>query len=248
MMNPQNKLSINSVIDKLELSDTPRAIAYSAIAGWANSDDGLRIYFDGSVTCTTADIEPEEILDPNSIDPPILQGLLVASGKPQNMGGTMRLLNITFSEANSSTDILFDRFSIEKDLFYCTDEAAMWVKPVRLSLSNIYCQKDEVEDFYNKLVQHKYFKPLPKGKELGIRKALALLARDKAESSAAYRVGNKVNARQFKAHIIDLAKKYGLDESYLKSIEDRINETLHELDLKELNENEQPTLSNKNPN
>jgi hypothetical protein len=66
-------------------------------------------------------------------------------------------------------------------------------------------------------------------------KALALLAREMADNKGGrFKSANKVNAKGFKDHILELAEHYEISDGYLKGLDDKLNQALNDLELKEI--------------
>ena len=69
----------------------------------------------------------------------------------------------------------------------------------------------------------------------GSTKALALMAREMADNKGGrFKSANKVNAKGFKDHILELAEQYEISDGYLKSLDDKLNQALNDLELKEI--------------
>lgn len=237
-MNPQI-VSLEWVISKLKLSDTPRPIALNQILKYANEVNGLSIYFDGKIRAARSQTEPEELLDP-PLHPggePVHLGRALFYADAEAVSGRKRLLGISFLASTSGYTLITSKFLFEDNLYHCCDDLGMWVENISIRTDEVYCMSQEFNDFCTLLKRQERINLREVGKDPGLTKALALLSREKADSSPKFRSGKKVNASAIKRHIIDLAEKYDVSDSHLKKIDDIISNALSDLDIKDVSNN-----------
>lgn len=225
-------LSIDKAIEKLGLANAPKGVALNTIVNWANYEDGISIYFDGALCGAEFYGEP----DPQFNSDGELIQLLIAVGNVAEMPGRNRLLGISLMQLDGRSFVVANRFVVGGALYHCSDETGMYVDEVIVSLDDIYVLSEELNEFIQKASQIEVVKVRQEGSEPGLRKAFALLAREKAEHSAKFRTGDKVNSAAIKKHIIDLAKRYHVSTGLLAKIDDKLSATLNELDIREIKE------------
>jgi len=230
-----DKISIEAVVNKLGQKDSPRSMSMQFVSFLAQKDDGLRIYYDADILGTEAlsDLEPI-FTRPANNEEPELDKLLIGNGTSAVMAGTKRLSQVFFPKIDGDYVLAINRFSIDGVEYYSCEETGMFLRHEYISLDDAYCLSKEVDEVCNRIDT----RGLPPSNKLtrtepGLRKAVALLAREKADESQTFRIGRKVNARALKNHILTLAKEHFLNDAYLKSIDDKLNEILDEFDLKE---------------
>ena len=118
-------------------------------------------------------------------------------------------------------------------MYYCSEESGQGFHHQDIDATCIYADRVEAQEFIKKAKDYSLITaPPPKG-DIKLQKAIAVLAAEKAESSAKFRSGAKVNASAIKTHIISLTKKYGISPKYLASFDDELNKILDHYDLKE---------------
>lgn len=230
-----NKISIESAIKELHFSDSPKAFALSYIELLANQEEGLRIYFDGNIRGTEVLYEPEPTYTyPAGNEEPEIDKVLIANGDSAEIPGPKWLKSLNVLNKEGVYLLATSRFIIDGTEYFCCDETGMYLENKLINLDSVYCISAEVEKLRSNLSMNRLNSSKPQGNEPGVRKALALLAREKAEASAKFKTGDKVNARAMKDHLIALAKTHLISDSGLRKIDDKLNQSLQEYDLKEI--------------
>jgi hypothetical protein len=235
-MDNENIVSINWVFSKLNLSNAPRRLAYSSITSLVQSNE-LTLYFDDPVYGASSKDGYEITTDGNGE----VTGALINGGHGELHSEQKKVISFTAVKNNGDFILSVGEYEFNNEKFYPTDETSMWIDFIYLDEEQFYLDKQEVlsisTDDFSSASASKY--PSKPAGEPGVRKALALLARDKAESPA-FQKGHAVNASAFKDHILRLAKKYITDEGSrkrdhgLNSLDDKINTTLDDLDIKNI--------------
>ena len=232
MIPAATNVSIEWVIDQLQLESMPKPQALEILLQYVSEKD-LPIYFNESFTGTDAN-EAYELIYDNEGE---VTDILIANGYSEIHEDKKQLIDAGLSFDGGHCAFHINKYLFNDRYYYPTEETGMYLKTVALGLDSFYCINDEVAKFKKTLGLPSDEKSVIKKNatigEPGVRKALALLAREKAENTA-YQKGNSVNAKMFKDHILKLAIKYNISDGQLKSLDDKINETLKQLELKEL--------------
>jgi hypothetical protein len=223
-------LSIDKAIEMLGLANAPKGFALNTVINLGNYKDGIRIYYSGEILGAEYQDEPEPILDSTGE----VSQLLIAVGVAVVAKGRKRLMQMSFRQEVGQYFVAANTFEIGGVLHHCTEETGMFVDSVLVSLDNLFVIADEFDEFFEKASAAGFVTAKRVGSEPGARKALALLAREMADKSAKFRTGDKVNSRAVKDHIISLAEKYDVTPGKLANIDDKVSETLNELDLREV--------------
>lgn len=225
-------ISIDEVLKRLHLSAMPLTQAYGRLEELLAEPGGMSLYFDGSLEpVTDADHECEPIYSTNLGEENVLVDLLIANGVVSSISGQIQLCSPHFIKRNGRYEIITSKFVCSGKEYYSCDEAGMVVQHLGFDLDSVYVLEADLQQLV------KADKPM--GGEPGLRKALALLAQEKAQSCSKFRTGDKVNASAFKDHVIQLADKYGLTSGYLKTLDDKLNSILDGLELKEVHQLDQ---------
>ena len=225
-MNEEDLVAVDWVVKKLGLADLPKKHSYGIIADYVTN--GLfEMYFDQPVIGTDATVDVEMVTDENGR----LSGGLIGNGFSKEHQGTKIAAGVNVYYADGQFKFAVNDYYHHEERFYPTDFEGVWHRPKFVDVDLVSFVRNQVSSF----------KPstnfsVDKG-EQGLLKALALLARESADNSSKFRHGNKVNAKAFKDHVVELAKDYlaqdgKVPEANIKKLDDRINKTLDELDLK----------------
>jgi len=212
--------STNWVLEKLGFNKMPLKLALESVVDLVLENE-IDLYFEKSTRGTDATVEIEEQYTPDGV----FLGPLIGNGysywhDDMKLATTLHVYN----RHNSSPEFAIQQYRIADKLFYVTDNEGIWNCEKYLNTDEVYFDKNQIES----LSKHS-------AKSIdGITKALALLAREKAESLPKFMTGNKVNASTFKDHLVELAGTYEISASGLKSIDDKINFALKELDINEV--------------
>jgi hypothetical protein len=234
-------ISIDKVIEKIGSPYAPRWFAVNTILDWANSDEGLRIYFEGSLIGAEYFDEPEVLLDHSGG----FDNLLIAIGVTVKVDGRMRLRGLSASLKNDRHLIYTRGFESGGLRYHCSEETGMYAVDVIVEVDRLFVLESELDDFIRRTSNEGIAAVKPVGPDPGVRKALALLAREMAQKSISFRTGNKVNTSKVQKHIIDLAPIYGQTDAMLASIDDKLSKTMNALDLRELTKEPLPSATSK---
>tara|TARA_B110000483_G_scaffold242513_1_gene328593 strand:+ start:1428 stop:2111 length:684 start_codon:yes stop_codon:yes gene_type:complete len=223
------QLSITEVMSRVGLSGTQVDYAYRSLADCMSEEDGLPLMFNStSMTAVDGHCETEAAGPDESIR------LLLCTGDPIEISGEVRLID-PFFVRNAESYKYYARHLIAQDKPYSAcDETGMFADYLQVDIESAFVLEADLDDYIR---AHGSFKKTLSA-EPGLSKALALLAREKAESSPKFRTGDKVNASAFRNHVISLAKKYDIPTGKLSSLDDKLNKILNELDLKEIQQSE----------
>jgi hypothetical protein len=236
-VNSRDIVSIEWVLNELSLSDMPLPQAISILLSYV-SNNRLPLYFNGSLLGTDATNGYEVIENgPDDVT------FLIANGESYWHDGTLRLLggNHFYRDSQHFIDVIKYQFNDED--FYSTEETGMFLVPAILPFLSFHCLRNEVLDSKSNLTSTQTTRSALNSKpfkgDVGALKALALLAREKAETSPKFRTGQKVNASEFKKHILNLANEI-IDrethdpEGLLKSLDDKIKKVLKQYEINEI--------------
>ena len=216
--------SIAWVVSKLRLSDLPKKHAYEFIAD--NVTNGcFEMYFDEPVIGTDATDDVGMVCDGKGQ----LVGWSIENGFSFEHLGRKVAAGSDVDHSDGQFKFVVNDYYFNDERFYPSDSEGVWHRPIPIDVDLVSFDKSQVNSF----VSSNNFNQ-PKN-EQGILKALALLARDLAENNGAkFKTGNKVNALAFKKHILSLANKYEISDGYLKSLNDKVNQALKDLDLNDI--------------
>jgi hypothetical protein len=215
-------VSVDYVIKKLGLQDAPEQIALQKICELISNED-IDLYFDEPTYGTDCNKEIELQFDND--ESPI--GALIGNGYSylHNDKRLKKSLSLCLSTISTSPNFAIQQYLYNDNKFHVTDNEGTWACDKYLKPENVFFNKEQI----NLTAKHN------SNNIDGVTKALALIARDMAETKGAkFKSGNKVNANSFKDFVIQLAKKYDVSDGYLSSLDDKLNKALNELDLKEI--------------
>ena len=227
-MNKANLVSIDWVVDKLGLSELPKKFSYEIIANYVINGD-FEMYFDEPVVGTDATEDVGMVCDGEGR----LVGWSIENGYSIKHSGRKIAAGVDVIHSDGAFKFAVNDYYFHEERFYPTDSEGEWLRPKFVDVDLVSFDKNQINSF----IPSKNFSKA-KG-EQGLLKALALLAREAADKSSKFRHGNKVNAKAFKDHVVDLAKEYFADDEdkvpdgNIKKLDDRINKALIELDLKD---------------
>lgn len=236
-MDTQEIVSIEWVLKELSLSDAPMPQAMSILLSYIE-ENYISIYFSASLQGTDASHGYEVIENgPDDVT------FLIANAESVETDGTMRLLEGNYFNSGDGDFIDVIKYQFNGEDFFPTEVSGMFLEPVKLPFMSFHSPRTEVLDCKTKLDVKQStgskLKSKPLKGDVGAIKALALLAREKAEASRKFRTDQKVNASAFKKHILELANKI-IDsethdpEGYLKSLDDTVNKALKQYEIKEI--------------
>lgn len=223
-MDKVEELSVESVVTKLGLSNLPKQRAYEIIA--ENVTHGLfEMYFDESVVGTDATGDVEMALDEHGT----VTGGLIANGYSTEHCGRKVAAGVDVYHSNDRFKFAVNDYYFEDKKFYPTDSEGIWHRQKLIDVDLVSFNRSQIDTFAKA-------NNFSKGKaDQGLLKALALLAREKADNGGEkYKKGDHVNASAFKKHIISLAKHYKISDGYLKSLDDKVKTALKDLELNEI--------------
>lgn len=222
-MNDNNSfVSILYAIKKLGLQDEPEKIALQKICEFISNED-IDLYFDEATYGTDCEQDIEVQFDHEGN----YMGDLIANGYSYLHNHTLYKKSLSLYLYSKSTPPRFaiQQYLLNEKKFYVTDNEGTWAREKHLKPENVFFIKEQI----NSAAKHN------SNSIDGVTKALALIARDMAETKGGkFKKGNNVNANSFKDHVIQLAKKYDTSQGYLSSLDDKLNKALNELELKGL--------------
>ncbi len=221
------KVYLGNAIEELGLTGRTTEAAVHTLYLYFQHD-GLPFYFDDSVIGTVADHDLE--LTSNS-------ELLIGNGYSDECShGEKRVLEAFPATTSRGYHICASKFQYKGVTYYPCDEAGMILKPYPLDLLKVYFDRHEIVDFQNRLdggiTEKKPASEINFNK--GEFKALALLAREMAESKTKYALNGKVNAHSVMTHLLQLSNEHCISKHGLRKIDDKINKALEHHDLKHL--------------
>ena len=237
---------LDLAIKELNLDKMPITRAINTLLLYAWHDD-LPIYFNECAQGIDSSIPFGEVFN-NDVD--VAVDFEVADQKDiKIIHGAKVIGNAFVSIDKSIAYVVVNNFSYNKENYNMIDDSGTQASNLSIKYTELYLKREELlnfkESFSNGGKTNK-LTPTPQKSQTitGEVKALALLAREKALSSEAYKTGDKVSASAFKNHIIKLAEKHYKEEkdskdlksllSGLRSLDDKINKALNNLDLKQI--------------
>lgn len=215
-------VSVDYVIKKLGFQDTAYKIALQKICEFI-SNEGIDLYFNEPTHGTDCKQDIEMLFDNDGNS----MGALIGNGYSylHNDKPLKKSLSLYLSSISPNPCFAIQQYLYNDNKFYVTDNEGTWAREKHLKPENAFFDKEQIKSIakYNS------------NNIDGVTKALALIARDMAETKGGkFKSGNKVNASSFKNFVIQLAKNYDIPQGYLSSLDDKLNKALNELDLKEI--------------
>jgi hypothetical protein len=237
-MKNDDKVNISWVIKTLNLSEMPNAQALRILASYV-CDGNLDMFVDVDIRGTDADYEVEEV---DEVDGNFAGGL-IGNGFSYHHIGQKIVTGVDTYYANGIFGFIVNAYYFEDKRFYPTDVEGVWLRPKNIDEKLVYFDRAKVSLYASKLDVLPSSAPSKKcATEPGVKKALALLAREKADlypdPQFNFKMASSVNASGFRDHILYLAKKYFKDEEPssrdhgLNSLDDKISEVLLKWDIK----------------
>jgi hypothetical protein len=237
-MKNDDNVNISWVIKTLNLSEMPNAQALRILASYV-CDGNLDMFVDENIRGTDAvyEVEEYEEVDGN------FAGGLIGNGFSYHHIGQKIVTGVDTYYANGIFGFIVNAYYFEDKRFYPTDVEGVWLRPKNIDEKLVYFDRAKVSLYASKLDVLPSSAPSKKcATEPGVKKALALLALEKADLNpqSKFRKANSVNASGFRDHILTLADKYLHAEKPnsrvhgLKSLDDKINEVLTMLDITEI--------------
>jgi hypothetical protein len=231
-------VNTNWVIKTLNLSEMPKAQALRILASYV-CDGNLDMFVDENIRGTDAvyEVEEYEEVDGN------FAGGLIGNGFSYHHIGQKIVTGVDTYYANGIFGFTVNAYYFEDKMFYPTDLEGVWLRQKNIDEKLVYFNRAKVSLYASKLDVLPSSAPSKKcATEPGVKKALALLALEKADLNpqSKFRKANSVNASGFRDHILTLADKYLHAEEPnsrvhgLKSLDDKINEVLTMLDITEI--------------
>ena len=223
-MSENDLVSVDWVVNKLGLSHLPKQHSFEIIAAKL-SYQIFELYFDQIIVGSNATSCFEFMSDENDF----ASGALIGNGYCILHEGKKVATNADTYHIDGRYFFAINEYYFNDERFYPSDAQGMAHKPSLVDVDLVSFDKNQVISCAS---SNNFSRA--KG-EQGLLKALALLAREMADKSGAkFKTGNKVNASAFKEHILSLAKIHGVSDGLLKSLDDKVNSELIELDLKEI--------------
>jgi hypothetical protein len=229
-------ISVEKSLPMLALDTLPAELKATTFCNYVNA--GLPLYFkcDKSLNVTQGDLSHIEYehrgYHPDDDDYDYV-GCITTNHKVTSIDDFVCTSSVTV-DPSTKTDLLVSCVKYEnKDYLFC-DETGQFKIQFRVSRNSAYVLKNDISTFkkgpfFIQKTTHKG----SESSESGLKKALALLIHDMASerSGAKYRCGEKINASVVKDHILALATKYEIDDSYLRSLHNNITPMLKHYDL-----------------
>lgn len=230
------KVYLEEAIAEFKMNSMPLIRALETLCLYSEYDD-LPIVFDEHILGVNARLPTGELIE----DGDIADFRVTNKDQIVSIDGPKTVKNPrVYFDGTNETLYLFVFSYLQNDTEYLIPkESGANLVSRRMYYNKFYIDRDKLLDFIEKMDRgnrtpksaKKQITPESSNAPL---KALALLARDMADRDPDYRSGNKVNASVFKNHILNLASAYIVSDNGLKTLDDRINKVLKNLDIKEL--------------
>ncbi len=228
-------ICFDQAIQEFRLTDLKPQQAIKAILN-CSLFDKLPIYFNINIEAVSIENYFGNQYDENHDFVDFIPPVYASS---QELAGEKQILNTDFRQINEN--VVITRFLKNGSTYLIPNETEEYTGEQVIKYSDLYIKREHLVKYNNYFSQVKILERATKqatleadGSSKNLLKALALLAREKAENGEGYKKGQKVNAKAFKDRIIYLARKYDISTNGLKSIADKINPVLIELDIKEI--------------
>ena len=215
--------SVDWVVNKLGLSDLPKQLSYDFIAAKL-SYQIFELYFDEIIVGSNA----TSSCDFYSDEKDYASGAFIGNGYCILHDGRKVATNAHTFYIDAKFFFAINEYYFHDEKFYPSDKHGMAHKPYLIDVDSVAFDKNQVISCAPSNILSK-----AKG-EQSLLKAMALLARKMADNDDVFKKGNSVNAKAFKDHILSLAKEYDVTEGGLKSLDDKLNSVLIDLDLKDI--------------
>ena len=223
-MDKENFVSIDWVLKKLGFDDMPKKLALESVANLVSSKE-IDLYFDKSTQGTDKSVDLEMQYEASGV----FLGALIGNGYSYQHDGAKLATALCVCSLSDTPKFAIQEYSINDVSFYATDVEGIWNCEMHLDANDAFFDRKQIESLSKS-----------RAKNIdGKTKALALLAREAADKSSKFRHGNKVNAKAFKDHVVELAKEYldpkvKVPDGNIRKLDDSINKALIELDLKDI--------------
>ena len=203
MSDNNNLVSVDWVVSKLGLSDLPKQRAYEVIADYV-TNGSFEMYFDELVVGTDATEDVGMVCDGNGQ----FVGWSIENGYSFKHDGLKTATGVDVAHSGGLFTFVVNDYYFQDERFYPTDSEGIWHRQKLVNVDLVHFDRSQIDSFCsaNNFSQGKA--------DLGLLKALALLARDMADNDGAkFKTGNQVNASAFKNHLILLAEKHNVTTS-----------------------------------
>ena len=220
-MDKREHASIVWAVSKLGLSDLPKQHAYEIIANYV-TNGCFEMYFDEPIVGTDATSDVEMVFEEHAT----AVGGLIGNGCSYDHHGTKTATGVNVAHSGGQFKFAVNDYHFQDERFYPTDSEGVWHRQKLVNVDLVHFDRGQIDSFCsaNNFSQGKA--------DLGLLKALALLAREMADNGGVkFKTGNQVNASAFKNHILSLAERYDVKAGYLSSLDDKVKAALkhHEL-------------------
>lgn len=229
-----NKLSVKDSLPELRLNKLPTQHQAEIFCTYVNA--GLPLYFkcDKTFNVTEGDLNNIDYinLDPDT-DVPDYIGTIMTDNPTTTIDDDVSTCHVIV-DPSTKTDLLVSCVKYKNKDYLICDNTGQFTSHVRVCPTSAYLLIKDIAKFKNdpNFTSTSTFKGTVSS-DSGLRKALALLIHDMAsrQFGVKYRSGEKINASKVKDHILDLATTYGIDDSNIKSLHNKITPMLKEYDL-----------------
>ena len=232
--NEMTKLSVENSLPTLGLDKLPPLLKAEAFCIYVNAGLPLYFYCDKALNVTQGDLSDIDYED-RSPDPdyPHYVGLITTNHATISIDDFVSTCSVTI-DPRTKIDLLVSCFKYKNKDYLVCDETGQFTSQFSVCRNSAYILTEDIAKFKNgpNFTSSSSFKGTVSS-DSGLTKALALLIHDMAsrQSGAKYRSGKKINASAVKDHILDLATKYEIGDSNIKSLHNKITPILKEHDL-----------------
>ena len=228
------RIRLEKILSTLELDELPAQLQAQTFCEYVNSGLPLYFYCDKALNVTQGDLSNIEYeyrgCHPDDAD---YVGCITTNHKITSIDDFVSTCFVTI-DPSTKKDLWVSCLKYENKDYLICDETGQFTRQLCVSRDSAYVLKDDVSNFKKgPFFTHDSTRKRTVASELGLTKALALLIHDMASnrSGAKYRCSEKINASAVKDHILALATKYEIDDSNLRSLNDKITPLLKDHDL-----------------
>jgi hypothetical protein len=234
------KLSVKASLHTLDLYKLPALHAAEAFCSYVNAGLTLYVNCDKAIDVTQGDLS-NIVYEDRGHDPehPHFCGVITTNHETIAIDDVISTCFVTL-DPWTKKDLLVSCFKYKNKDYLVCDETGQFINQFRVCGDSAYLLIKDIANFK----KSPSFTPKSTHKgtvnsEAGLTKALALLIHDMAskESGIKYQSGKKINASAVKNHILELATKYEIDDSNIRSLHNKITPMLKEYELLDFKKN-----------
>ena len=229
----QEKVSLNEAIEELNLYKNSFISSLRNLLLLSKSLN-IPIHFDYEVIGYKVGEDLEEVEKNGEIDK------VMVLGEVSFFNENLSTVNADCFYKHGYHHLEIYDFIYDGSAYYTISEDQMCLEQQTFNINYCYLYTTDLNNLISRLEsasgssQISHIKDIANANSKSVLKALALFAREKADTDSSFIKGNEVNGSKIADHLVTLANKYGVSKLGLSSIDDKVNPMLEDLDIKEI--------------